>query len=162
MLRAKNSNSWPTSRFAKVVFAKLADNSPSWRLRRRQATRAAAAAETLSATSQLVCLLHDINLSIIICCPTTATCARRKRRRRREQKDARVCAQLFCFDSASGYCVSYRPAAEGSPCGEGQVSVGRVVSMFAIRTQGASSFPDASHAVSLPELSRANRAVAQS
>lgn len=38
-------------------------------------------------------------------------------------KDARVCAQLFCFDSASGYCVSYRPAAEGSPCGEGQVSV---------------------------------------
>lgn len=38
------------------------------------------------------------------------------------QKDARVCAQLFCFDSASGYCVSYRPAAEGSPCGEGQVS----------------------------------------
>lgn len=38
-----------------------------------------------------------------------------------EQKDARVCAQLFCFDSASGYCVSYRPAAEGSPCGDGQV-----------------------------------------
>lgn len=37
------------------------------------------------------------------------------------QKDARVCAQLFCFDSASGYCVSYRPAAEGSPCGDGQV-----------------------------------------
>ncbi|XP_053211315.1 uncharacterized protein LOC128394963 [Panonychus citri] len=36
-------------------------------------------------------------------------------------KDARVCAQLFCFDSASGYCVSYRPAAEGSPCGDGQV-----------------------------------------
>ncbi|XP_054169137.1 A disintegrin and metalloproteinase with thrombospondin motifs 1-like [Oppia nitens] len=35
-------------------------------------------------------------------------------------KDARVCAQLFCFDSASGYCVSYRPAAEGSPCGDGQ------------------------------------------
>lgn len=39
------------------------------------------------------------------------------------QKDARVCAQLFCFDSASGYCVSYRPAAEGSPCGDGQVRV---------------------------------------
>lgn len=37
------------------------------------------------------------------------------------QKDARVCAQLFCFDSASGYCVSYRPAAEGSSCGDGQV-----------------------------------------
>jgi len=36
-------------------------------------------------------------------------------------KDARVCAQLFCFDSASGYCVSYRPAAEGSSCGDGQV-----------------------------------------
>lgn len=37
------------------------------------------------------------------------------------QKDSRVCAQLFCFDSSSGYCVSYRPAAEGSPCGDGQV-----------------------------------------
>ncbi|XP_035208829.1 A disintegrin and metalloproteinase with thrombospondin motifs 4-like [Stegodyphus dumicola] len=36
-------------------------------------------------------------------------------------KDARVCAQLFCFDTASGYCVSYRPAAEGSTCGDGQV-----------------------------------------
>ncbi|XP_076331757.1 A disintegrin and metalloproteinase with thrombospondin motifs like [Tachypleus tridentatus] len=36
-------------------------------------------------------------------------------------KDARVCAQLFCYDIASGYCVSYRPAAEGSPCGDGQV-----------------------------------------
>ncbi|XP_017482058.1 PREDICTED: A disintegrin and metalloproteinase with thrombospondin motifs 1-like [Rhagoletis zephyria] len=36
-------------------------------------------------------------------------------------KDARVCAQLFCFDSASGYCVSYRPAAEGSACGDGQI-----------------------------------------
>ncbi|XP_053688934.1 venom metalloproteinase 3 isoform X2 [Sabethes cyaneus] len=35
-------------------------------------------------------------------------------------KDERVCAQLFCFDSASGYCVAYRPAAEGSNCGEGQ------------------------------------------
>jgi len=30
---------------------------------------------------------------------------------------------LFCFDSASGYCVSYRPAAEGSPCGDGQVII---------------------------------------
>lgn len=37
------------------------------------------------------------------------------------QKDERVCAQLFCFDSGSGYCVAYRPAAEGSPCGDGQV-----------------------------------------
>ncbi len=38
-----------------------------------------------------------------------------------KQKDDRVCAQLFCFDAKSGYCVSYRPAAEGSPCGHGQV-----------------------------------------
>lgn len=37
-------------------------------------------------------------------------------------KDERVCAQLFCFDAASGYCVAYRPAAEGSSCGDGQVS----------------------------------------
>jgi hypothetical protein len=29
---------------------------------------------------------------------------------------------LFCFDAASGYCVAYRPAAEGSSCGDGQVS----------------------------------------
>ena len=36
-------------------------------------------------------------------------------------KDDRVCAQLFCFDAASGYCVSYRPAAEGSRCGDGAV-----------------------------------------
>lgn len=36
-------------------------------------------------------------------------------------KDERVCAQLFCFDAASGYCVAYRPAAEGSSCGDGQV-----------------------------------------
>ncbi|KAF0296377.1 A disintegrin and metalloproteinase with thrombospondin motifs 8 [Amphibalanus amphitrite] len=35
-------------------------------------------------------------------------------------KDDRVCAQLFCFDQATGYCVSYRPAAEGSPCGVGK------------------------------------------
>jgi len=33
-------------------------------------------------------------------------------------KDDRVCAQLFCFDATSGYCVAYRPAAEGSPCGD--------------------------------------------
>lgn len=38
------------------------------------------------------------------------------------QKDDRVCAQLFCFDAGSGYCVAYRPAAEGSPCGDGQVN----------------------------------------
>jgi ADAM cysteine-rich domain len=37
-------------------------------------------------------------------------------------KDERVCAQLFCFDAASGYCVAYRPAAEGSSCGDGHVS----------------------------------------
>nr|CAI5829210.1 unnamed protein product [Callosobruchus analis] len=36
------------------------------------------------------------------------------------RKDDRVCAQLFCFDSNSGYCVAYRPAAEGSACGDGQ------------------------------------------
>lgn len=36
-------------------------------------------------------------------------------------KDDRVCAQLFCFDASSGYCVSYRPAAEGSICGDGQI-----------------------------------------
>ncbi|ROT80660.1 putative A disintegrin and metalloproteinase with thrombospondin motifs 8 isoform X1 [Penaeus vannamei] len=35
-------------------------------------------------------------------------------------KDDRVCAQLFCFDASSGYCVSYRPAAEGSDCGNGR------------------------------------------
>ncbi|KAG5683507.1 hypothetical protein PVAND_012781 [Polypedilum vanderplanki] len=35
-------------------------------------------------------------------------------------KDERVCAQLFCFDASSGYCVAYRPAAEGSSCGDGQ------------------------------------------
>lgn len=40
-------------------------------------------------------------------------------------KDERVCAQLFCFDSASGYCVAYRPAAEGSSCGDGQVLYAR-------------------------------------
>lgn len=38
-------------------------------------------------------------------------------------KDERVCAQLFCFDAASGYCVAYRPAAEGSPCGDGSVNL---------------------------------------
>lgn len=38
-------------------------------------------------------------------------------------KDERVCAQLFCFDAASGYCVAYRPAAEGSPCGDGSVKI---------------------------------------
>lgn len=38
-------------------------------------------------------------------------------------KDERVCAQLFCFDAGSGYCVAYRPAAEGSPCGDGQYCI---------------------------------------
>ncbi|KAK9892086.1 hypothetical protein WA026_018287 [Henosepilachna vigintioctopunctata] len=43
-------------------------------------------------------------------------------------KDDRVCAQLFCFDAGSGYCVAYRPAAEGSPCGDGQYCInGRCV-----------------------------------
>ena len=37
-------------------------------------------------------------------------------------KDDRVCSQLFCFDAGSGYCVSYRPAAEGSRCGDSQVT----------------------------------------
>ncbi|XP_055953661.1 A disintegrin and metalloproteinase with thrombospondin motifs like [Argiope bruennichi] len=36
-------------------------------------------------------------------------------------KDSRVCAQLFCYDNDSGYCVSFRPAAEGSSCGDGQI-----------------------------------------
>jgi hypothetical protein len=36
-------------------------------------------------------------------------------------QDDRVCAQLFCFDAGSGYCVSYRPAAEGSRCGDNQM-----------------------------------------
>jgi len=44
-------------------------------------------------------------------------------------KDDRVCAQLFCFDAGSGYCVSYRPAAEGSRCGDNQMCLnGRCVS----------------------------------
>ena len=38
-------------------------------------------------------------------------------------KDDRVCSQLFCFDAGSGYCVSYRPAAEGSRCGDNQVRI---------------------------------------
>ncbi|GFG33874.1 hypothetical protein Cfor_02604, partial [Coptotermes formosanus] len=43
-------------------------------------------------------------------------------------KDDRVCAQLFCFDAGSGYCVAYRPAAEGSSCGDGQYCInGRCV-----------------------------------
>merc|ERR1712106_561354 len=44
-------------------------------------------------------------------------------------KDDRVCAQLFCFDAGSGYCVSYRPAAEGSRCGDNQMCLnGKCVS----------------------------------
>ncbi|XP_043235903.1 A disintegrin and metalloproteinase with thrombospondin motifs 18-like [Amphibalanus amphitrite] len=34
-------------------------------------------------------------------------------------KDHRVCAELYCFEQTSGYCVSFRPAAEGSSCGQG-------------------------------------------
>lgn len=45
------------------------------------------------------------------------------------QKDERVCSQLFCFDSGSGYCVAYRPAAEGSTCGDGQVGFNFLISM---------------------------------
>merc|ERR1719341_1278664 len=36
-------------------------------------------------------------------------------------KDERVCSQLFCYDSSSGFCVSYRPAAEGSECGSNMI-----------------------------------------
>jgi len=44
-------------------------------------------------------------------------------------KDDRVCAQLFCFDAGSGYCVSYRPAAEGSRCGDNHMCLnGKCVS----------------------------------
>lgn len=48
-------------------------------------------------------------------------------------KDERVCAQLFCFDAASGYCVAYRPAAEGSPCGDGSVNT-KIMSMCSVTT----------------------------
>ncbi|XP_037094664.1 A disintegrin and metalloproteinase with thrombospondin motifs 18-like [Pollicipes pollicipes] len=34
-------------------------------------------------------------------------------------KDHRVCAELYCFEPSSGYCVAFRPAAEGSSCGQG-------------------------------------------
>ena len=33
--------------------------------------------------------------------------------------DARVCTQLFCVRPATGGCVSYRPAVEGTACGRG-------------------------------------------
>jgi len=43
-------------------------------------------------------------------------------------KDDRVCSQLFCYDSSTGFCVSYRPAAEGSECGDGKICLnGRCV-----------------------------------
>lgn len=45
-------------------------------------------------------------------------------------KDERVCAQLFCFDAASGYCVAYRPAAEGSPCGDGSVKAQKILNYY--------------------------------
>ena len=35
--------------------------------------------------------------------------------------DQRVCTQLFCLNPATGGCVSYRPALEGSYCGQGKV-----------------------------------------
>ncbi|XP_077283029.1 sol narae metalloprotease isoform X2 [Arctopsyche grandis] len=55
-------------------------------------------------------------------------------------KDERVCAQLFCFDAGSGYCVAYRPAAEGSPCGDGQYCInGRCVA------EHENIIPDYSH-----------------
>ncbi|GFS74545.1 a disintegrin and metalloproteinase with thrombospondin motifs 5 [Nephila pilipes] len=46
---------------------------------------------------------------------------KRKRSYHGKKKDSRVCAQLFCYDNDSGYCVSFRPAAEGSSCGDGQI-----------------------------------------
>lgn len=46
-------------------------------------------------------------------------------------KDERVCAQLFCADPISGLCVAVRPAAEGSPCGDGKYCRnGRCVSKY--------------------------------
>ncbi|OWA50496.1 putative A disintegrin and metalloproteinase with thrombospondin motifs 16 [Hypsibius exemplaris] len=33
-------------------------------------------------------------------------------------KDERVCTQLYCHDKDTGYCIAFRPAAEGSPCGD--------------------------------------------
>ena len=36
-------------------------------------------------------------------------------------QDSRVCAQLFCHNTVTGTCVSYRPALEGSHCGHGKV-----------------------------------------
>ncbi|XP_055353287.1 A disintegrin and metalloproteinase with thrombospondin motifs 4-like [Paramacrobiotus metropolitanus] len=35
-------------------------------------------------------------------------------------KDSRVCTQLYCHDKDTGYCIAFRPAAEGSPCGTGK------------------------------------------
>ena len=35
--------------------------------------------------------------------------------------DSRVCTQLFCLHPATGACISYRPAVEGSQCGGGKV-----------------------------------------
>jgi hypothetical protein len=34
--------------------------------------------------------------------------------------DYRVCAQLFCYDKQHTRCLAYRPAVEGSPCGQGR------------------------------------------
>lgn len=35
-------------------------------------------------------------------------------------KDERVCSQLYCANPNTGQCVAIRPAAEGSPCGDGK------------------------------------------
>eukprot|EP00092_Neocalanus_flemingeri_P005526 GFUD01005956.1.p1 GENE.GFUD01005956.1~~GFUD01005956.1.p1 ORF type:complete len:489 (-),score=121.51 GFUD01005956.1:182-1648(-) len=35
--------------------------------------------------------------------------------------DSRVCTQLFCLNPATGGCISYRPAVDGSQCGDGKV-----------------------------------------
>ena len=35
--------------------------------------------------------------------------------------DSRVCTQLACLNPATGGCISYRPAVEGSQCGDGKV-----------------------------------------
>ena len=54
-------------------------------------------------------------------------------------QDERVCAQLFCFDAGSGYCVSYRPAAEGSRCGDNHVC-SKLSKVFYVSPQKQRSF----------------------
>ena len=36
-------------------------------------------------------------------------------------KDQRVCSQLFCYNKDNGGCYAYRPAVEGSSCGNGKM-----------------------------------------